>query len=159
MNDQNLIKPKRDQTPEQRKAAASKAGKAAAKKRREKKQMQEIAKIVLHMPFEGTDAQLDDLEGLSFEDYPDRKLTVSEISILKVAKKAMRGDIAAIQFLRDTAGEKPVEQIEVSADIGAACDEIGKLIEADAKQAPITIIDTEKWVEKMHGKRPQRSGN
>ena len=130
MNDQNLIKPKRDQTAEQRKAAASKAGKAAAKKRREKKQMQEIAKIVLHMPFEGTDAQLDDLEGLSFEDYPDRKLTVSEISILKVAKKAMRGDIAAIQVLRDTAGEKPVEQIEVSADIGAACDEIGKLIEA-----------------------------
>ena len=130
MNDQNLIKPKRDQTAEQRKAAASKVGKAAAKKRREKKQMQEIAKIVLHMPFEGTDAQLDDLEGLSFEDYPDRKLTVSEISILKVAKKAMRGDIAAIQFLRDTAGEKPVEQIEVSADIGAACDEIGKLIEA-----------------------------
>lgn len=130
MNDQNLIKPKRDQTAEQRKAAASKAGKAAAKKRREKKQMQEIAKIVLHMPFEGTDAQLDDLEGLSFEDYPDRKLTVSEISILKVAKKAMRGDIAAIQFLRDTAGERPVEQIEVSADIGAACDEIGKLIEA-----------------------------
>ena len=130
MNDQNLIKPKRDQTAEQRKAAASKAGKAAAKKRREKKQMQEIAKIVLHMPFEGTDAQLDDLEGLSFEDYPDRKLTVSEISILKIAKKAMRGDIAAIQFLRDTAGEKPVEQIEVSADIGAACDEIGKLIEA-----------------------------
>lgn len=130
MNDQNLIKPKRDQTAEQRKAAASKAGKAAAKKRREKKQMQEIAKIVLHMPFEGTDAQLDDLEGLSFEDYHDRKLTVSEISILKVAKKAMRGDIAAIQFLRDTAGEKPVEQIEVSADIGAACDEIGKLIEA-----------------------------
>lgn len=130
MNDQNLIKPKRDQTAEQRKAAASKAGKAAAKKRREKKQMQEIAKIVLHMPFEGTEAQLDDLEGLSFEDYPDRKLTVSEISILKVAKKAMRGDIAAIQFLRDTAGEKPVEQIEVSADIGAACDEIGKLIEA-----------------------------
>ena len=59
MNDQNLIKPKRDQTAEQRKAAASKAGKAAAKKRREKKQMQEIAKIVLHMPFEGTDAQLE----------------------------------------------------------------------------------------------------
>lgn len=27
---------------------------------------------------------------------------------------------------------------------------LGKLIEADAKQAPITIIDTEKWVEKMH---------
>ena len=130
MNDQNLIKPKRYQTAEQRKAAASNAGKAAAKKLREKKQMQEIAKIVLHMPFEGTDAQLDDLEGLSFEDYPDRKLTVSEISVLKVAKKAMRGDIAAIQFLRDTAGEKPVEQIEVSADIGAACDEIGKLIEA-----------------------------
>ena len=27
---------------------------------------------------------------------------------------------------------------------------LGKLIEADAKQAPITILETEKWVEKMH---------
>ena len=87
MNDGNLIKPKRDQTPEQRRAAASKAGKAAAKKRREKKELQEIAKTVLHMPFEGTDAELDELEGMSFEEYPDRRLTVSEISVLKVAKK------------------------------------------------------------------------
>lgn len=130
MNDQNLIKPKRDQTPEQRRAAASKAGKAAAKKRREKKQLQEIAKTVLHMPFEGTDAELDELEGMSFEDYPDRKLTVSEISVLKVAKKAMKGDIAALQFLRDTAGEKPVEKVEVAADVSHAAEEIGKLIEA-----------------------------
>lgn len=129
MNEQNLIKPKRDQTPEQRRAAASRAGKAAAKARRKKKELQEIAKTVLRMPFEGTDAELDELEGMSFEDYPDRKLTVSEISVLKVAKKAMRGDIAAIQFLRDTAGEKPIERVEVSADVGKAADEIGKLIE------------------------------
>lgn len=130
MNDENLIKPKRDQTPEQRKAAASKAGKAAAKKRRERKEMQEIAKIVLRMPFEGEESELDDLEGMSFEDYPDRRLTVSEISVLRVAKKAMRGDIQAIQFLRDTAGEKPAEQVEVSANIGEACEEIARLIEA-----------------------------
>ena len=87
MNDGNLIKPKRDQTPEQRRAAASKAGKAAAKKRREKKELQEIAKTVLHMPFEGTDAELDELEGMSFEEYPDRRLTVSEISVLKVPRR------------------------------------------------------------------------
>ena len=122
MNEGNLIKPKRDQTPEQRRAAASKAGKAAAKKRREKKELQEIAKTVLHMPFEGTDAELDELEGMSFEDYPDRRLTVSEISVLKVAKKAMRGDIAALQFLRDTAGEKPVRRLrgDRQADRGEA---------------------------------------
>ena len=67
---------------------------------------------------------------MSFEDYPDRRLTVSEISVLKVAKKAMRGDIAALQFLRDTAGEKPVEKVEVAADVSGACEEIGRLIEA-----------------------------
>ena len=87
MNDQNLIKPKRDQTPEQRRAAASKAGKAAAKKRREKKQLQEIAKTVLHMPFEGTDAELDELEGMSFEDYPDRKLTAVSYTHLTLPTK------------------------------------------------------------------------
>ena len=67
---------------------------------------------------------------MSFEDYPDRKLTVSEISVLKVAKKAMKGDIAALQFLRDTAGEKPIEKVEVAADVSHAAEEIGKLIEA-----------------------------
>ena len=145
MNDQNLIKPKRDQTAEQRKAAASKAGKAAAKKRREKKQMQEIAKIVLHMPFEGTDAQLDDLEGLSFEDYPDRKLTVSEISILKVAKKAMRGDIAAIQFLRDTAGEKPANITELTGKDGKAV-EIKHEEQLTPKQAATFIAELKKQI-------------
>ena len=94
------------------------------------RELQEIAKTVLHMPFEGTDAELDELEGMSFEEYPDRRLTVSEISVLKVAKKAMRGDIAALQFLRDTAGEKPVEKVEVAADVSGACEEIGRLIEA-----------------------------
>lgn len=108
MNDQNLIKPKRDQTPEQRRAAASKAGKAAAKKRPREEaaagdRQDRAAHAVRGHRRRAGRAGGDVLRGLP----RPRKLTVSEISVLKVARKAMKGDIAALQFLRDTAGEKP----------------------------------------------------
>ena len=114
------------QTAEERRLSASKAGKASGKARRERRAMQEIAKIVLDMPYEG--GETDDLEGIVFEDYPDKNLTVGERSVLAAARKAVRGDINALAFLRDTAGEKPVERIEVSADIEDAEREVAALI-------------------------------
>lgn len=126
-NNENLIR-NEDLTPEERSANASKAGKASVKKRRERRLMQETAKIVLSMPYEGIDEELDDLEKTYFEEWPDKKFTVGERAVLKVAHKAMRGDIAAITFLRDTAGEKPVEQVEINADVAKAEEDIKRMI-------------------------------
>lgn len=130
-NEQNLIK-NEDLTPTERRKRASKAGKASAKKRRERKQMQELAKIVLDMPIEA--GELTELDGITFEDYPDKNLTVGELSLLAVAKRAKKGDVAALTFLRDTAGEKPVEKVEVSGDITAASEDIQKMIAAAKKK-------------------------
>lgn len=127
-NEQNLIKPTRDRTAKQRRESASKAGKASAAKKRERKAMQELARIVLDMPAEKGD--VDEIEGMVFDEFPDKNLTIGELSVLAVAKKAKRGDIAALTFLRDTAGEKPVEQVEVSGDIQSAAAEIGAMIAA-----------------------------
>lgn len=127
-NEQNLIKPKRDRTAKQRRESAQKAGKASAKKRKERKKMQEVAKIVLDMPIEP--GEVTDLEGITFEDYPDVNLTVGELAVLAVAKKARKGDVAALTFLRDTAGEKPIEKVEVSGDITAATEDIKQMIAA-----------------------------
>lgn len=88
--------------------------------------MQEIAQLVLDMPCE--DADLDDIRELAFENFPDANLTVGQAAVLAVAKKAKRGDVAALQFLRDTAGEKPVEKVEVSADVAKASEEIAGMI-------------------------------
>lgn len=127
-NERNLLRPKRDRTAEQRRESARKAGKASAKARRERKAMSEIARIVLDMPLEAGD--LEEIEGLSFEDYPDANLTLGQAAVLAVAKKAKRGDVQALMFLRDTAGEKPVEKVEVSGDVAEAAKGIRAMIEA-----------------------------
>lgn len=131
MNDGNLMRPKSDLTPEQLHELTSKAGKAAARKRRERKELREIAKIVLSAPLD--EGELDDIEGMTVEEYPDHNITVAEASMFRIAKKALRGDIAALAFLRDTAGERPAEQVEVSTDVARATEEIRRLI--DEKRA------------------------
>jgi hypothetical protein len=108
-------------------------GKASGKARREKKSMQELAKIVLNMPYDATDAELDELEKTCFVEFPDKHLTVGERSLLAVAKKAMKGDASALAFIRDTAGEKPIEKLEVSGNVEVAANKIRQLI--DAKKA------------------------
>ena len=124
--------PRRENLKKQtRKEAAkngAKGGKASGKARREKKSMQELAKIVLNMPYEATDAELDELEKICFIDFPDKHLTVGERSLLAVAKKAMKGDAAALTFIRDTAGEKPIERLEVSGNVEVAANQIRELI-------------------------------
>ena len=56
-------------------------------------------------------------------------LTVAHAALLVQAKKAMGGDARALQFLRDTAGEQPVERVEVSGDVAAAAADIGAMVE------------------------------
>lgn len=127
-NEQNLIKPTRDRTAKQRRESARKAGKASAAKRRERMAMQEMAQIVLDMPCEVGD--LDEIRDIAFEQFPDANLTVGQAAVLAVAKKAKRGDVAALTFLRDTAGEKPADKVEMSGDIAKASAEIRKMIDA-----------------------------
>ena len=90
--------------------------------------MQEIARIVLDMPLEP--GEVEEIEGLSFEDCPDANLTLGQAAVLAVAKKAKRGDVQALVFLRDTAGEKPVDKVEVSSDVAAAAKGIREMIAA-----------------------------
>lgn len=122
LNPQNLKVP----TSEEARKNGSKGGKASAEARKRRKAMQEIAKIVLDMPVEA--GEVTELEGITFEDYPDVNLTIGELSVLAVAKKAKKGDVQALTFLRDTAGEKPIEKVEVSGDVSAAAEDIQKMI-------------------------------
>ena len=57
-----------------------------------------------------------------------KNLTVQQMSLIAQAQKAIKGDAQALAFLRDTAGEKPVERVEVNADISKATEEIEDLI-------------------------------
>lgn len=124
-NGKNLRPPR---TTSEAKRRGANGGKASGRARREKKAMQEIAKIVLGMPYEASNAELDELESVCFEEFPDKKLTVGERAMLAVAKKALKGDASALTFIRDTAGEKPAEKMEVSGNVEVAAARIQELI-------------------------------
>lgn len=126
-NEQNLKPIKKGQlSKEEAKRRGSLGGKRSAQVRRERRAMQEIARIVLDMPLEKGD--LDDIGEIEYSAFPDSNITVGEKAMLAVARKAMKGDASALAFLRDTAGEKPVEKVEVNADVAKAEAEVAAII-------------------------------
>ena len=103
-NEQNLIK-NEDLTPKQRRENASKAGKASGKARRNKKLLRECLEILL-------ERTLKDKKGI--------EMTGAEAVSLKVFEKASKGDIRAFEVLRDTAGQKPVDKVQMKTDVNIA---------------------------------------
>lgn len=111
-------------TREEAKARGSKGGIASVEARRKKKSMQELAGWVLEMPL--TDASIENVTSLAGAS--GKNITVKEAALLAQANKAIHGDAKALEILRDTAGEKPVERLEVNADVAEAEAEIAALI-------------------------------
>ena len=94
-NPENL-KPNTERTPKERSELARKAGKASGKARRQKKEFRELLEIALSQPN---------------ADNPDvDNWTVATAALLQ---KAMGGDVRAWEVMRDTLGQKPVEETRV----------------------------------------------
>lgn len=95
-NPENLI-PNDQRTPSQRRENARKAGKASGEARRRRKAMREAFDELLSRSFVNHDG--DEMQGV-------------EVITAKVFRQAMDGDMKAIQFIRDTVGEMPVQRVE-----------------------------------------------
>ena len=107
-NIQNLIK-NENLTPEQRRKNASKAGKASAKKRAERKTLKEELLLLLS------------------ENDTQNKISVALI------KQAQTGNTKAYEIIRDTIGEKPKDNVNVSGEInnpfaGMSTEELRKIV-------------------------------
>ena len=123
-NEQNLIK-NSELTPSQRHAKARKAGKASAAKRREKRDMRETFRSMLDMPMrQGGTTTASTLEGMA-----GKNMTVGQAIAFGMLKRAMDGDVRAAEFVRDTSGQKPVSQVEVSAPTREAEKEFAQMLE------------------------------
>lgn len=92
-NNENL-KPVR--TKEEARERGRNGGKASGKKRRELKTMK---------------LMLDYLLSKKIENKQGKKVTTLEAIMLAQIKQALSGNTKAAQFIRDTLGEKPAEQI------------------------------------------------
>ena len=106
-NEQNLKPAEYKLSLEEAKKGGIKSGEA----RRQKRTMQEIAKYILTMSLQqGEKHSVEDIQNLA--EIKGKNISVDEAILLKQVEKALKGDINSATFVRDTAGQKPVEQIQ-----------------------------------------------
>ena len=91
-----------------------KGGINSGKTRRKKKAMQEMAEIILGIRPKLTPAMTKQLRafGIDRDDF-----TMQTMALMKQNEKAIKGDLAALQFLRDTSGEKPKDNIGLTHEM------------------------------------------
>ena len=104
-----------------------KGGKASAAAKRRKKEMRERLELLLSMPINnGKGAEIEKIK--SFGAIKGKNITVEDAILIAIAQKAMKGDISAATFVRDTAGQKCVEKIEINTTIDESVKEIENYI-------------------------------
>lgn len=94
--------------------------------------MRELANIILQMPMKpGELSNIENIEemqkAIADETGKGLNLTVQEMGLISAAAKGVAGDIEAMRFVRDTAGQKPIERIE-ETDTEKASAEIDAMI-------------------------------
>ena len=105
-------------TNEEAKKRGAIGGKKSGVARAKKRAMAETMEIILTMPLK--DGMVDDIESVtSNADIAKRNVTVQDAIIAAQAKKAMKGDTRAAEFIRDLIGAK-VQVAETSPLDGIA---------------------------------------
>ena len=109
---ENLI-PMNRRTPEERKAIAKMGAEATNKKIAEKKAMKEMLRTIMSLP-EKDEALKTHMRDLGIE---DEDLINQTTILVKQIEKAKAGDSTAVQFIRDTMGEKPSDKVEYTGNL------------------------------------------
>lgn len=111
----NLIKAE-DLTSEELRERARAGGIASGKARREKKAMRETLDILLSMPMkDGASADVESIR--SFASIKGKNISVQEAILIAQVQKAMKGDTKAAEYVRDTIGQKPGENVEMTMNL------------------------------------------
>lgn len=113
----------------------SKGGIASGKARREKKAMKDTLAALLSMPLkDGAAADIEDIQSMAA--IKGKNLTVQEAIMLAQIQKAMKGDTRAAEFVRDSSGNKPKDDIAITGNVNnpfadLTTEELKKLIGDD----------------------------
>ena len=134
-NEQNLIHFTSDQSPEEAMKNGKKGGIASGKARREKKLMRETLDALLSMPIKN--GKLADVDSIrNFAAIKGRNISVQEAIMIAQIQKAMKGDTKAAEYVRDTIGQKPVDNVIMGGEVnnpfaGLSTDDLKKLIDSE----------------------------
>ena len=102
----------RTMTAERQREIASMGGKASQAKAKERKRAREIAQAILQSNM--TDAQINRILGKD-KDLIGDDTSAYAVTLAKMVTTACKGDSTAATFVRDTAGDKPDDSLNVSA--------------------------------------------
>lgn len=116
--EQNLIR-NEDRTPEERRENARKAGVASGAARRERRALKDSLLTLLGAPVQDENGE-------------DSGLTMQEQVALGLVMRAAKGDPRAFEVIRDTIGEKPVQQVEITKPKAEIADEIEAMLGGSA---------------------------
>ena len=108
------LRPFNTLTEEEHRELAKKGGKASGESRKQRKTMKENLKLLLECEF--SPEQVKDITG-DFYNLTGGDNSVQQALMVQTLMQAMTGDTKAIAFVRDTIGEKPVEESVITADI------------------------------------------
>lgn len=111
-NIDNLVKAE-DLTSDELRNRAKKGGKASGKKRRDRREQKEIILDVLSMPL--AEGSIEAIQTLSAAE--GANLSVNQAIVIQQVRKALDGDTKAAEYLRDTAGQKYVEKLDINTSV------------------------------------------
>ena len=86
-------------------------GIASGAVRRKKAAMRDYAQFILGIKRKASDKTLQQLREMGIS---EEEVTGQTLALMKIMDKAIAGDIKAMEFLRDTAGEKPTDNSNIA---------------------------------------------
>lgn len=121
--------------PEEARKRGRNGGLASGKARREKKMMRETLEMLLSMPL--YNKKMVDVESIrSFGALKGKNVSVQEAMMMAQVMKAIKGDTKAAEYVRDTIGQKPVENVAMSGEVNnpfaeLSTEELKKLVNSE----------------------------
>ena len=101
-------------TAEERAELGGKGGINSGISRRKKAAMKETLELLLELPLHA-DGTVTAEEVKSFADLKGKNIDIQTAILVAQIQKALKGSVASAEFLRDTAGERPEDIINLNA--------------------------------------------
>lgn len=105
----------KDMTTKELQEAGRKGGIKSSETKRNKKAMKETLELLLSMPLKNR--KLIEPEQIkSFADLNGKNIDIQTAILIAQIQKALKGSVASAEFLRDTAGQRPEDIINLNTD-------------------------------------------
>lgn len=102
-----------DMTKEELSLCGKVGQKKSAESRKKNRCMKLTLQALLDMPLKsGKLSSVEDIK--NFASLQGKNITVEEAMMIKAIQRALKGDLASMQFVRDTSGQKPEDNLNVT---------------------------------------------